>query len=312
MKNSWEKMGLLYVPALKSRHPKLKSHAANPLPVHIGGDVFRVYFSGRDAQNRSSIGAVDVDIVTREVQQEIDTPLLEHGRKGTFSADGISIGNLYETNEGRRILYMGWQNPEDEHWRGDIGSINVHDDMSLSNTSVHPVMSVDAKDPISLSYPWVERYALGDYRMWYGSTVSWDAGNGEMLHVIKQASSQDGVVWRKEGIAVPYELGVAQAFSRPTVRIGSDGRHHMWYSYRSGTGTKYRIGYAHSDDGNTWERDHDRAGISVSSSGWDADMLAYPFVFSHKRDTYMLYNGNDYGRSGFGLARLMFGEAFGL
>ena len=197
MSNSWEKMGLLYAPAKKGRHPKLKSHAANPLPVHVEGDVFRIYFNGRDAQNRSSIGAVDIDIITREVKQEIDTPLLEHGRKGTFFADGISIGNLYETDEDRFILYMGWQNPADEHWRGDIGSINVHDDLSLSNTSVNQVMSIDAEDPISLSYPWVERYPRGDYRMWYGSTVSWDAGNGEMLHVIKQASSPDGVVWQK-------------------------------------------------------------------------------------------------------------------
>ena len=43
----------------------------------------------------------------------------------------------------------------------------------------------------SLSYPWVLR-ELDQYRMWYGSTVTWDAGNGEMLHVINHATSVNG------------------------------------------------------------------------------------------------------------------------
>ncbi|MBB5866436.1 hypothetical protein [Xanthomonas sp. 3058] len=33
-------------------------------------------------------------------------------------------------------------------------------------------------------------------------------------------------------------------------------------------------------------------------------MIEYPFVFDHAGQRYMLYNGNDYGRSGFGLAVL--------
>ena len=304
MSHVWGKMGLLYAPTSINRHPKLATHAANPVPVRIKGDVFRIYFSGRDAKNRSSVGAVDIDIVTQKVLRESNTPLLIHGNKGTFYADGISIGNLYETDGGRFILFMGWQNPASEHWRGAIGSIRVHDDLNLSPAFSHPIMGADAEDPISLSYPWVERYPGGEYRMWYGSTISWDTGDGEMLHVIKQASSHDGIHWQKEGLAIPYEIGVAQAFSRPTVNIDPDGRHNMWYSYRSGTGTPYQIGYAHSDDGKIWTRDDDRAGIEVSDSGWDSEMQAYPFVFRHEKNIYMLYNGNAYGRSGFGLARL--------
>ena len=71
----------------------------------------------------------------------------------------------------------------------------------------------------------------------------------------------------------------------------------MWFSYRSGDGTKYRIGYAHSLDGLKWDRKED-SGIDVSESGWDSEMICYPFVFNHKGKQYMLYNGNDYGRTG--------------
>ena len=178
-------------------------------------------------------------------------------------------------------------------------------DFSLTLDGDGPFLPSSDVDPISLSYPWVLRDQDGSYRMWYGSTVTWDAGNGEMLHVINHAVSPDGHKWQRRGLAVPYALGKAQAFSRPTVTGDASGGYHMWFSYRSGTGEKYRIGYARSYDGDAWELSLGDAGIDVSSSGWDAEMIEYPFVFDHKGERFMLYNGNDYGRTGFGLAVLM-------
>jgi hypothetical protein len=79
----------------------------------------------------------------------------------------------------------------------------------------------------------------------------------------------------------------------------------MWFSYRSGKpGQKYRIGYAHSTLGANWELRLADTGIDVSESGWDSEMIEYPFVFDHKGQRFMLYNGNAYGRTGFGLAAL--------
>ena len=65
-----------------------------------------------------------------------------------------------------------------------------------------------------------------------------------------------------------------------------------------------RIGYAESKNGIDWERLDDEAGIDISASGWDSEMIEYSFVFSHKETVYMLYNGNDHGKSGFGYAVL--------
>ena len=78
----------------------------------------------------------------------------------------------------------------------------------------------------------------------------------------------------------------------------------MFYSFRKGDGGRYRIGYAESDDAFTWDRRDEQAGIDVSPSGWDSDMVCYPYVFDHNGNRYMLYNGNGYGRTGFGLAIL--------
>ncbi|MGZ3592469.1 MAG: hypothetical protein ACXU9F_01440 [Syntrophales bacterium] len=297
----WKKLGQLYCP--EAVHPKLATHAANPLAVLLEGDVYRVFFSGRDLENRSSVGFVDVDIVKREVVYIHDKPAFEHGTENSFYSHGVSIGNCYEASGQRYILFMGWQCPPDGHWRGDLGRLVLEQDFSLRIDSEEPFMVADAIDPVSLSYPWVMQEENGNYHMWYGSTETWDAGNGEMLHVLNHATSNDGDHWMRHGLSVPYQLGVAQAFSRPTVVKDADG-FHMWFSYRSGTGQKYRIGYAVSATGKQWELKLEDVGIDVSVEGWDSEMIEYPFVFDHKGERYMLYNGNGNGKTGIGLALL--------
>ena len=304
MTKRWKKLGQLYTPKASGQHPKLVSHAANPLPIHMDGDVYRVFFSGRDEQHRSSVGAVDVDIVQRKVIAEHYHPFFEHGPTGSFYSDGVSIGNCYEANGVRYMLFMGWQNPSSGHWRGDIGRLIVTPELLLQLEGEDPFMGSDSTDPISLSYPWVQARSLGGFDMWYGSTLTWDAGNGEMLHVIQHALSDDGSNWNRTGLAVPYELGLAQAFSRPTTVLSDSGDFEMWFSFRSGAGEKYRIGYAQSGDGRNWTLDLNGAGIDVSPSGWDSEMIEYPFVLDHNDVRYMLYNGNGYGKTGFGLAVL--------
>ena len=75
----------------------------------------------------------------------------------------------------------------------------------------------------------------------------------------------------------------------------------MWYCHR---GLTYRIGYAESRDGIHWNRLDHLSGIDVSQDGWDSEMIEYPFVFDHKGKRYMLYAGNGFGKTGFGIAVL--------
>jgi hypothetical protein len=302
MTGVWRKLGRLYDPAQKVRHEKLRTHAANPLPVHLRDDVYRVYYSGRDIRNRSSVGAVDIDIIEGKVLSEHYNPFFIHGPKGSFFADGVSVGNCYNADGRKYMLFMGWQAPDDSHWRGDIGRLEVLEDYSLVLDTGTPFISTDETDPISLSYPWVWRDEHHNYRMWYGTTQDWDAGNGEMLHTINHALSTDGQSWKKTGLAVPYQLGLAQAFSRPTVLKNQDDKYEMWFSYRGGSGKTYRIGYAWSLDGNDWFLELSKACLDVSRKGWDSEMVEYPFVLEHKGERYMLYNGNGFGMTGFGLA----------
>jgi hypothetical protein len=84
----------------------------------------------------------------------------------------------------------------------------------------------------------------------------------------------------------------------------------MFFCYREAIGFRknkergYRIGYAFSEDLINWTRDDDNVGIHTSENDWDSDMLCYPHVFSCDNKIYLLYNGNEFGRYGFGLAVL--------
>ena len=79
-------------------------------------------------------------------------------------------------------------------------------------------------------------------------------------------------------------------------------KYEMWYAYRGGADL-YRIGYAVSPDGINWDRKDSEAGIDVSSSGWDSEMIEYAYVFESNDQRYMIYNGNNFGKSGLGLAQ---------
>ena len=56
----WRKRGLVYSP--RGDVAWMRSHAANPVAQHLAGDRFRVYFSPRDAENRSQVASLLMDV----------------------------------------------------------------------------------------------------------------------------------------------------------------------------------------------------------------------------------------------------------
>jgi hypothetical protein len=140
------------------------------------------------------------------------------------------------------------------------------------------------------------------WRMWYVSCVGWVHADLPRYN-IKYAESRDGAQWDQRGIVcIGFQSEDELALARPCV-LHEEGIYRMWYCFKLGE-RPYRMGYAESQDGLDWERMDDAVGIDVSESGWDSEMIAYPFVFNHKGAKYMLYNGNGYGANGAGLAVL--------
>jgi hypothetical protein len=163
-----------------------------------------------------------------------------------------------------------------------------------------PLLDRNPGDPYLTASPFVRMDNTG-WRMWYVSASEWRATGSGPRHYynIRYAESDDGVVWRRNGrTCVDYANATEHAFARPCVIRDAD-RFRMWYAFR---GDRYRIGFAESVDGVSWSRMDDVAGLLAAGDGWESQMVEYPWVFDANGRRYMLYNGNDYGRSGVGLA----------
>jgi hypothetical protein len=294
----WTKLGLVF--ATNNNHPWMLTHAANPVGEHLHDDVFRLYFSCRDAQSRSHIAYADVDIKPPfRVLKVAEQPLLAPGEVGTFDDSGVSLSCLKKIKGKLCLYYVGWNLGVTVPWRNSIG-LAIHNSVTgtFERYSRAPLLDRNDADPFSISYPFVLEDE-GIFRMWYGSNLSWGKEQKDMGHVIKYAESADALHWNRQGIiAVNFKDESEYAMSRPYI-LKEDGLYKMWYSYR---GEAYRIGYAESKDGINWTRKDDEVGIDVSEAGWDSEMIEYPCVFDHRRDRYMLYNGDGYGRTGIGLA----------
>lgn len=280
----------------------MRTHAANTVAQLLEGDKFRIYFSSRDDKGRSHITYIDMDLKRPgRVVSMAETPALSPGPLGTFDDSGVSLSCITKVDGKTFLYYVGWNLGVTVPWRNSIG-LAVWNELSgrFEKFSEGPIMDRDVTDPYSISYPFVLS-ENGRYRMWYGSNLSWGSKKEDMSHLLKYAESDDGITWRRTGIR-PFEFkDISEyAISRPFV-IREHNIYRMWYSYR---GAAYRIGYAESDDGIRFTRRDEDAGIAPSVEGWDSESIEYPFLFEHKGSHYMLYNGNGYGRSGFGLAIL--------
>ncbi|MBM4200305.1 MAG: hypothetical protein FJ189_03355 [Gammaproteobacteria bacterium] len=294
----WIKLGRVFVPG--GEYAWMQTHASNPVAEWLVDDVFRVYFSTRDALSRSHIAFVDLDI--REPERIVNisaAPVVAPGVIGAFDDSGSSMGCLVRNGARRYLYYLGWNLGVTVPWRNAIGlAISDGPEMPFVRYSLAPVCDRNSVDPFTVSYPWIIRED-GLWRMWYGSNLRWGAQQRDMDHLLKYAESDDGIAWRRDGrVAIPLKDADEYALSKPCVVRDAEG-YHMWFSHR---GSAYRIGYAVSADGLAWERNDETVGITVSEAGWDSETIEYPYVFDHKGKRYMFYNGNGYGRTGFGLA----------
>lgn len=299
----WKKLGRIFEP--KGQFDWLQTHASVPFAMHLGGDIYRIYFNSRNKENKSQPGYVEINIENREILYISPKPVLELGKPGLFDDSGVWCSWIVEHDGLLYMYYSGWMRGVTVPYYSAIGlAISEDGGQTFRRYSRAPIMDRNEIDPYSIGSPCV---LIEDniWRMWYWSAVDFRIENGKPMYYyhIKYAESEDGIHWIRKGIVcIDFNYPKETRICRPCV-IKEDGIYKMWYCYAIGH-SGYRIGYAESEDGVHWIRKDDKSGIDVSKSGWDSEMICYPFVFEHKGKKYMLYNGNEYGKTGFGLAVL--------
>jgi len=305
----WRKMGLVYQP--NGAQAWSQSHAQLPIVDTGEEDCWRIYFATRDSENRAHIGFVEVEPERpQHILRTSGSPVLPFGPLGSFDESGLMP--VCVVRHGGRIFlyYAGWSLRRTIPYHNSIG-LAVSDDggRSFDKIGAGPVFDLLPHEPYFTGTIDV-RIEDGRWRAWYQSCTGWEMidGRPEPFYHIKYAESADGIRWERQGrIAIDYADRNEGGISSASVLRDSD-IYRMWYSYRAAAGYRdnparsYRIGCAESVDGLEWTRLDGEAGIDVSPEGWDSQMVAYPHVVRHGNALYMFYNGNGFGRSGFGYA----------
>jgi len=299
----WRKRGLIYRP--DGRSGWARTHAMVPTPVLLDG-VIRIYLGFLDDKKVGRIGFVDVGADDPSLILKVsEKPALDIGVPGAFDDNGVLPSCILKFN-GKKYLY---------YWAFQLGvkvryylfsGLAISDDegKTFRRYSQVPILERNDKDLFLRSAPYV---MLDEcvWKMWYAGGSEWVEVSGKFVPVyrVKYLESQDGIRWSGEGkVCIDFRNEDEHGFGRPYV-IKENGLYKMFYSVRTRS-KGYRLGYAESDDGINWTRKDKEAGIDVSEEGWDSEMICYSSILKVGDETYMFYNGNNFGETGFGYAIL--------
>lgn len=297
----WKRLGRVYAP--EPTGGWYTSHATYPTALVLDDAVVRVFFSVRDADNRSSIASVDLGIEGERatILGPVRGPLLGPGERGAFDSDGVTVGNVVRVGDRVHVYYLGWTLTRTVPFTNYIGLARGDvDGDRFERYSRAPVIGRSEIDPLCVGYPFVMRDGP-TWRMWYGSHLWWGPVGLDVEHVMREATSSDGLIWTPSPeIRVQPKMPEEFSLSRPSV-VRDEAGWSMWFACRYPI---YRLGYAHSADGKRWERADERIVLLGEDEPWEVGEKTYPCVFDLGGRRYMLYNGAGYGRTGFGLAVL--------
>lgn len=308
MSGYWRKIGNIFSP--NGDPTWMNSHATVPTPLRIEGNLYRIYFSTRDTLLRNQVGFIEIDITNpHQLLKVSDSPVLSLGDPGYFDCDGIYGTSLVRTGAEIRFYYAGWNAGLRGLFYSSIGvAISKDGGATFEKYTEAPILGRDYTDKWAVMAPFVLKINENEWIMWYASGIKIyhnEENELKSYYDVKTALSRDGLNWVKTGqSAIPLDDKTSN-IARACVLKEENG-FVTWYPYVNKELGQYRIGYGTSDDGLSFQRDDSSLDALISVSGnerdWDGLAATYPYVFKHRDKQYMLYNGNGFGKTGFGLA----------
>lgn len=315
---TWEKLGLIFDPREHNLFYKSNSYAQAPQAL-VFDDFVRIYFSTRTIDESSKylshIAFVDFTKNFKNIVRIARHEVISPGELGCYDEHGIFPLNILRHGD---IIYGfigGWNRRISVMIDGAIGlCISKDDGNSFQRIGNGPIIAPNIHEPYLIADPFV-KYYNNQFHMWYIFGSQWikshDTGQAERIYKIGHATSNDGAKWNRNGqFIIPEVLQKNECQALPTViQIGN--LYHMYFCYRHAinfrfdSSQSYRLGYAFSDDLKNWIRNDSLGGLYCSEDGWDSSMICYPHLFDMDGESYMLYNGNEFGKNGFGIAKLI-------
>lgn len=314
----WIKHGLIFNPNQGVWDRNFIGYAQSPQTL-VFSDFVRVFFATRlcDTEGKyiSHIRYVDFSLDLKTILGTSLHDVIPPGKLGCFDEHGIFPLNVLEVGDKIYGYTNGWSRRVSVSVETGIGLVISHDKgQTFERYGDGPVLSATLHEPVLVGDAFVRKIGTR-FVMWYIFGTGWSVfprtSIPERTYKISMATSDDGVNWKKSGRQlIADRLGAYECQALPTV-LFRDGIFHMVFCYRKSvdfrlnTDNGYRLGYAWSSDGENWSRDDALGGLDLSREGWDSQMMCYPHLFEVNQQLHLLYNGNNFGRDGFGLATLV-------
>ena len=313
------KLGKIFDPTRHALPNDCVQFAQSPQAL-VFDDFVRIYFSTRavdkaNGKYLSHVAFVDMQKDLREIIRVSEKTVIPLGGLGCFDEHGIFPMNVLRHGDRIYGYTCGWSRRVSVSVDTGIGlAVSRDDGLSFQRMGQGPVLGASLHEPCLVGDGFVKVIG-GTFHMWYIFGTGWKRyapdAPADRTYKIGHAVSTDGIHWVKEEARqiISDRLGADESQALPTV-VEIAGRHHMFFCYRESFDFRqakdrgYRIGHAWSDDLSHWTRDDENPLLEVSPDAWDSEMQCYPHAFECDGKFYLLYNGNEFGRYGFGLAQL--------
>lgn len=300
----WEKKGIIY--SQDGSTNWAKNSTLQPTPLLLDQDTIRLFAGFRDDKGVSRVGYVDVDANNPKIVKKVSKePVLDIGLPGAFDDNGVVPCAVIKNEEKIHLYYAGYQLGYHVRMLIYCGlAISEDNGRSFKKYSQVPVLErSDSELLFRVIHSVVKE--KDKWRIYYGAGSCFKMGKKKTLPLydIRYLESSDGINFPGSGQVVIPTQGDEYRVGRPYV-IKDEDIYKMFFCAGSEDLT-YKLAYAESNDGVNWIRDDNKLNISLSSSGWDSQMMAYPSVVKHNEKIYLFYNGNNYGYDGFGYAELI-------
>lgn len=305
----WNRIGRIFNPEENGL-----MYAKSPQAI-VHDDYVRIYFSDCKRDGNKLISYVCYADFSKNFQRLLDLKrqIISDGEIGCFDEHGIFPFSPFQYKNQIVAYTSGWSRRVSVSVDTAIGLVRSKDGgKTFYREGKGPVLTSTVNEPFLVVDGFVREFQ-NLFHMWYIYGKEWkvyDTSTGpERIYKIGHAISKDGIEWKKDGLQLIDDRIVDECQALPTV-VCYNNEYHMFFcwryasDFRSNPDRGYRLGYARSKDLVHWIRMDEKLNFDRSSQGWDSEMLCYPNVFTMDDKIYMLYNGNQFGRTGFGIAVL--------
>ena len=316
-KMKWKKLGKIFNPIDYNLINNCKFFAQAPQLIEFDDHV-KIYFSSRETDlsgnQLSHVFFVEMEKNLSKVINVSNHNIISLGKLGCYDEHGIFPFNVLKVDNKYLGFIGGWNRRSSVDVDGAIGISKSKDGgQTFERLGDGPVLASTLNEPFLIMDPFVLRLN-NIFHMWYIFGVQWirdpESGIYERVYKIGHAYSKDAFNWEKTGLCIiPDHLSKNECQALPSV-IFHDSRFHMVFcfrhvfEFRKNIKQAYRLGYAYSKDGINWTREDKKLNLKRPQRGWDSQMMCYPNLSKINGEIFLLYNGNNFGKYGFGAAQL--------